>query len=37
MNVTLEGARGNLVIPIRLITEVSGVDDLLHTDYMLAA
>ncbi len=37
MNVTLKGARGSLVIPICLITEVSGVDDLLHTDYMLAA
>lgn len=37
MNVTLAGARGNVVIPIRRITEVSGVDDLLHTDYMLAA
>ena len=37
MKVTLEGAHGSLVIPIRLITEVSGVDDLLHTDYMLAA
>jgi len=37
MKVTLEGARGSLVIPIHLITEVSGVDDLLHTDYMLAA
>ena len=37
MNVTLEGARGSVVIPIGMVSEVSGVDDLLHADYLMAA
>lgn len=37
MGVTLKNARGHVVIPIHLITEVSGVDDLLHTDCLRAA
>ena len=37
MNVTLEGERGSVVIPIGMVSEVSGVDDLLHTDYLMAA